>query len=56
MASDLAQWSGNKRDIFEIPFRCTTCESRKFKITCEELCPERSHEVVVWRPVKLKTK
>lgn len=54
LASDLAQWSGYQKDIHETPFRCTTCESRKFKITCEEIHTERTHEVVVWRPVKLK--
>lgn len=55
MATDLAQWSGHKRDIHEIPFRCTQCGGKKFKITCEEIHRERSHEVVVWKPVKVKT-
>ena len=54
LASDLAKWSGYQRDIYETPFRCTTCDSRKFKITCEEWHRERSHEITVWRPVKIK--
>lgn len=54
LALDLAKWSGYQKDIYETPFRCTTCDSCKFKITCEEMNTERNHEVTVWRPVKLK--
>ena len=54
LASDLAQWCGYRKDIHETPFRCTTCESRTFKITCEEIHHERSHELVIWKPVKVK--
>lgn len=54
LASDLAAWSGYQKDIYETPFRCTTCDSRKFKITCEEIHTERSHELVIWKPVKVK--
>lgn len=54
LASDIAQWSDTKKDIHEVPLRCTTCDSRKFKITCEEIPHERSHEVTVWNPVKVK--
>ncbi len=43
-----------QKDLYKTPFRCTTCDSRKFKITCEEMNTERNHEVTVWRPVKLK--
>lgn len=54
MSSDLAQWAGRQRLVEETPFRCKTCESRKFRITCEELHNDRTNELVVWRPVKLK--
>ncbi len=55
LAADLAQWAGHRREIWETPFRCTQCGGRKFKVTCEEANTDRSHETVVWRPVKLKS-
>lgn len=54
LASDLEQWAGRQRPVRETPFTCTHCKGRRFNISCEEINTDRTREIVVWRPVKIK--
>lgn len=54
LASDLVQFYGHGRIIQSLPFKCRECGIGGCKILPVEHQTERVHEVVVWRPVKIK--
>jgi len=54
LASDVAQFADASRPLSEIRFRCRTCNARDFSVTPQEHYTDRTREVIVWRPVKLK--
>lgn len=54
LARDLATFYGHGRRPSGLPFRCEECDSRDCKVIVAENNFERSHEVVVWRPMKIR--
>ena len=54
LAQDLANFYGYAVAPAALPFRCEECNTRDCKITVTETNYERKHEIVVWRPVKLR--
>jgi hypothetical protein len=53
-AEELAVFYGRGRDPLTLRFRCKPCNSVKCRITIIEQSFERQHEMIVWRPVKVK--
>jgi transcription elongation factor Elf1 len=53
-AEELATFYGRGRDPLSLKFRCTPCASTHCSITLIEQSFERTHEKIVWRPVKVK--
>lgn len=54
LAQDLAGFYGHAKDPWSLPFRCEECNTRNCKVTLTESNFERKHEIVVWRPVKVR--
>ncbi|WP_454287838.1 hypothetical protein [Rhizobium arsenicireducens] len=54
LASDLAGLYGHGRDPRTLPFRCKACDLRGCRITVMESPFDRTHETIVWRPVKVR--
>lgn len=52
-AEELAVFYGRGRDPATLRFRCKPCESTNCRITVAEQSFERSHETIVWRPVRV---
>jgi hypothetical protein len=38
----------------DLPFKCDTCRTKNCDVTLEEWGDGRLHEIIVWRPVKVK--
>ena len=53
-AEELATFYGRGRDPLSLKFRCTPCASTRCSITLVEQSSERTHETIIWRPVKVK--
>ncbi|NBB48955.1 hypothetical protein GVN24_11790 [Rhizobium sp. CRIBSB] len=53
-ASDLAKFYGQGRDPHSLKFRCTHCDNRNCKVTIMDNPYDRTPEMVVWRPVKIR--
>lgn len=54
LASDLANFYNPGRDLRTLPFKCRECDVMDCKISPIEYLNDRTREVVVWRPVKVK--
>ncbi len=54
MATDLAKFYNPGRDLRTLPFKCRECDAMDCKISPMEFYTDRTREVVVWRPVKVK--
>jgi ribosomal protein L37E len=53
-AEELAAHYGRGRDPRTLKFRCQSCKASNCRITVTEQHFERHHEMIVWRPVKVK--
>jgi hypothetical protein len=54
LAQDLATFYGQATEPSSLPFRCETCDTRNCKVMLTARDFERRHEIVVWRPVKIR--
>lgn len=54
LAQDLASFYGHETAPTALPFRCESCDARDCKVTLTESDFEHNHEIVVWRPVKIR--
>jgi ribosomal protein L37E len=54
LAQDLATFYGQAREPRSLRFRCETCDNGDCRIFVTESNFERSHEITVWRPVKIR--
>lgn len=54
LAQDLAIFYGQATAPSSLPFRCESCNRRDCKVTLIESDFEHNHEVVVWRPIKMR--
>lgn len=54
LARDLATFYGQSTEPRSLPFRCEACDTRDCKVILMESNFERNHEVVVWRPIKIR--
>ena len=54
MAHDLAGCYGIARDPQSLKFRCETCDTRDCAISLIESNFERNHEIIVWRPMRMR--
>ena len=53
-AEELATFYGRGRDPRTLKFRCKACNQTRCKISLTEQSFERTAEMIVWRPVKVK--
>lgn len=53
-ADELATYYGRGRDPRTLKFRCEKCQTTQCRIAIIEQSFERNHEMIVWRPVKVK--
>jgi len=54
LASDLAQFYNPGRSLFGLPFKCRECNLGNCKISTSEYLNDRTREIIVWRPMKVK--
>jgi hypothetical protein len=54
LAHDLAIFYGQATPPSVLPFRCEACNTRDCKVTLTESDFEHNHEVIVWRPIKVR--
>jgi hypothetical protein len=54
LAQDLANFYGRETAPGALPFRCETCATRDCAVALMESNFERNHEIVVWRPMKMR--
>jgi hypothetical protein len=54
LAHDLAAFYGYATPPGALPFRCEACNTRDCKVMLTERDFERNHEMVVWRPMKIR--
>jgi hypothetical protein len=54
IARDLAAFYGVETAPQALPFRCETCDTHDCKVMLTPSDFEHNHEVVVWRPVKIR--
>ena len=53
-AEELAVFYGRGRDPQTLKFRCKHCNTTACRITITEQSFERRHDMIVWRPVRVK--
>ncbi|SMD08377.1 hypothetical protein SAMN05880593_1209 [Rhizobium sp. RU36D] len=54
LAEDLARYYYSDRKIRSLPFKCRECDAMDCKISLTEYLNDRTREVVVWRPMKIR--
>jgi hypothetical protein len=53
-AEELATHYGHGRDPQSLKFRCEGCKASSCRITLVEQSVEPNHEMIVWRPLRVK--
>ncbi|MGF0536446.1 hypothetical protein ACQQ2Q_00530 [Agrobacterium sp. ES01] len=54
MAHELAVFYGHGRVLDTLPFKCLECGVSEKKIRPMEFMNDRTREIIVWRPTKMK--
>lgn len=54
LAADVANFYNPGRSLESLPFKCRECDLGDCRITAAEYLNDRTREIVVWRPMKLK--